>query len=59
MSWAQGKLAFFGRISAVVRDAQQEVVDEAAADGEEDNEVDPDELVRNLMGDFPFELEEI
>lgn len=59
MSWAQGKQAFVGRISAVVRDAQQEVVDGAVADGDEDSEMDPDELVENLMGDFPFEPEEI
>ena len=41
----------------VVRDAQQEVAEESAAAGESD--VDPDELVENLMGDFPFEVEEI
>lgn len=47
----------------MVRDAQQAVVDGAAADedgdSEMDSEMDPDELVENLMDDFPFELEEI
>jgi hypothetical protein len=57
VSWAQGKLAFVGRVSTVVRDAQQAVADAAAANGDED--VEPDELVEDLMGDFPFVPEEI
>lgn len=57
VSWAQGKLAFVGRISTVVCDAQQVVADAAAAAGDEDME--PDELLEDLMSDFPFELEDI
>jgi hypothetical protein len=57
VAWSQGKLAFVARVSAAVRDAQQEVVNEASSDSE--SEIDPDDLVENLMNDFPFIPEDI
>jgi hypothetical protein len=59
VAWSHGKLAFVDTVSTVVHDAQEEVMDDLDDDDDSDHEMDPEDLVKEMMEDFPIIPDEI